>query len=154
MKICDIYSHLYANEKLLAKNGVLDELEQILNDKSLIFGKKRPDEIKKIVSQKFNSKGWADKIRVGNSRLTISYSKSKVGICFQLGNVARTYADILKLTQMGKKNTIEIGIIIVPQKIESKILGANYAQFERLSSEIIHFKDIINLPILIIGLSN
>ncbi len=154
MKICDTYSHLYASDKLTEKGNIYSEIEHILSDKNLIFGQKGPKEIKSIIAHKFNSKGWADKTRVGTSRLTISFLKSKVGICFQLGNVARTYADILKLSQLGKKNVIDIGVLIVPHKIESKILGANYAQYDRLSAEIRHFKDIINVPILVIGLSN
>lgn len=154
MKICDTYSHLYASDKLAAKEGIYSEIEQILTDNNLVFGQKRPKQIKSVIADKFNSKGWADKTRVGTSRLTISFLKGKVGICFQLGNVARTYADILKLSQLGKKNVIDIGVIIVPHKIESKKLGANYAQYDRLSAEIRHFQDIINVPILVIGLSN
>lgn len=154
MKICDTYSHLFATEKLKAKDSLLQEIESILTDNSITFGKKRPSEIKSIIGEKFAEKGWADKIKVGQSRLTISFLKQKVGVCFQLGNVARTYADILKLGQLGKKNVIEVGVIIVPHKIESKLLGANYAQYDRLSSEVKHFQDIINLPILVIGLSN
>jgi len=154
MKICDTYSHLYAADKLKAKEGILQELENILTDRQIIFGQNRPQEIKSKVNIKFNNKGWADNIRVGKSRLTISFLKSKVGVCFQLGNVARTYADILKLSQLGKKNIIDVGVIIVPHKIESKKLGANYAQYDRLANEVKHFEDIINTPILIIGLSN
>ena len=154
MKICDTYSHLYAADKLKAKGNVLSEIESILTNGQLIFGKSRPSQIKASVSSQFNEKGWADKIRVGQSRLTISFLKAKVGVCFQLGNVARTYADIMKLSQLGKKNVIDVGVIIVPHKIESKKLGANYAQYDRLSAEINHFEDIINTPILVIGLSN
>jgi len=154
MKICDTYSHLFAEDKLNLKNNLYLEIQEILTDNSLNFGDKRPNEIKIAINSKFNRKGWADKIKVGNSRLTINFLKNKVGVCFQLGNVARTYADILKLAQLGKRNVIEIGIIIVPHKIESKLLGANYAQYDRLSTEIKHFGDIINLPILVIGLSN
>lgn len=154
MKICDTYSHLFADDKLVKKGNIYCELEDILTDHSIIFGKKSPGQVKALVGHKFNAKGWADKIKVGNSRLTISFLKSKVGVCFQLGNVARTYADILKLSQLGKKNVIDIGVIVVPHKIESKILGANYASYDRLSTEIKHFGDIINVPILVIGLSN
>jgi len=154
MKINDTYSHLYADDKLKNKGTILDEIKSVLIDDNLVFGINNPKEIKKIVNDRFNEKGWADKTKVGNSKLTISFLKSKVGLCFQLGNVARTYADILKLSQLGKKNIIEVGVIIVAHKIESKKMGANYAQFERLEKEIKHFGDIINVPILVIGLSN
>ncbi|WP_343604332.1 BglII/BstYI family type II restriction endonuclease [Fluviicola sp.] len=154
MKICNTYSHLYALDKLKSKNTILKEIEEIVNEPQLLFGINRPEEIKSKINLRFNDLGWTDKAKVGNSRLTISFLKNKVGVCFQLGNVARTYADILKLAQMGKKNVIDVGIIIVPHKIESKMLGANYAQYDRLATEIKHFEDIINVPILVIGLSN
>jgi len=86
--------------------------------------------------------------------LTITFLKKKVGICFQIGNVARTYADILKLSQLNKKGIIDVGVIIVPHKNESKLMGANYAQFERLVKELAQFKEIVPTPIIVIGLSN
>ncbi|MCK6463064.1 MAG: hypothetical protein L6Q29_04610 [Candidatus Pacebacteria bacterium] len=154
MKICERHSHLDALEKMEEKDGILEEIEEILTDTSLYFGRNNPKEINVKISGKFNSHGWADRVRVGNSKLTISFLKSKVGVCVQLGNVARTYADILKLSQLGKKKVIDVGIIVVPDKVESRLLGANYARYDRLAKEIVHFADIINTPILIIGLSN
>lgn len=86
--------------------------------------------------------------------LSISFLKSRVGVCFQIGNVARTYADILKLNQLNKKGIIDVGVIVVPHKLESKKMGANYAQFDRLANELSQFSDIISAPIIVIGLSN
>ena len=118
------------------------------------FGKDFPKEIKAKVSERFNQNGWADKVKVGNSNLTVSFVKSKVGVCFQIGNVARTYADILKLASLNQKGIIDVGIIIVPHKLESKLMGANYAQFDRLAKELNQFIDIVPCPILVLGLSN
>lgn len=154
MKVGDSYNHLDAAERLKTKNGLLAEIETILTEPGLSFGKNRPSAIKKTISHKFNMKGWADKIRVGNTRLTINFLRAKVGICFQLGNVARTYADILKLAQLGERKVIDVGIIVVAHKAESTKMGTNYAQFERLSAEIEYFHDIIKIPILVIGLCN
>lgn len=154
MKICDKYDHLNALEKLKARGHILMEIENILNHNSIEFGKDHPSKIKSSLSEKFNHKGWADKVKVDKTKLTINYLKSKVGVCIQLGNVARTYADILKLSQLHSKQIIDIGVIVVPHKIESRKLGTNYAQYERLSQEVDHFKNIINVPILIIGLIN
>jgi hypothetical protein len=152
MKICEKYDHLNALEKLKNRGTILAEIESILNHNQIEFGKDHPSKIKSSLSEKFNHKGWADKVKVDRSKLTINYLKSKVGVCIQLGNVARTYADILKLSQLHYKQIIDIGIIVVPHKLESKKLGTNYAQYERLSQEVSHFKDIIKVPILVIGL--
>lgn len=154
MKICDQYNHHSGLEKILNKENLLKEIQTIINDKEITFGKVRPCEIKSRVSQKFNEHGWADNVKVDKSRLTISFLKSKVGVCFQIGNVARTYADLLKLSQLYKKEVINVGVIVVPHKFESKLLGANYAQYERLAKELSLFSDIISTPILLIGVSN
>ena len=154
MKVCDKYYHLNALEIIQSKDGVQKELFDLVNTVELTFGINPSVEIKRKISDRFNRKGWADKVKVGNSNLTISFIKSKIGVCFQIGNVARTYADILKLMQLHKKGIIDVGIIYVPHKIESKKMGANYAQYDRLAKELAQFKDIITAPILVIGLSN
>jgi len=154
MKICDQYSHHKGLEKIQGKNGLLKEIKLIVTHNDLTFGTTPPKEIKAAIGDRFNQKGWADKVKVGNSNLTISFMKSKVGVCFQIGNVARTYADILKLSQLNKKRIIDAGVIIVPHKIESKLMGANYAHYDRLANELSQFSDIVSTPILVIGLSN
>ena len=133
---------------------MLEEIKEILAHSGLTLGKNRPSQIKSKISERFNDRGWADKVRVGKTKLTISFLKSNVGVCFQIGNVARTYADILKLTALNKRGIIDVGVMIVPHKLESKLMGANYAQFDRLTNELGQFKEIISTPILVLALSN
>jgi hypothetical protein len=154
MKTRDQYNFHNGLERLQEKIGILEEIQEILTNNNLAFGSNHPKEIKIKTNERFNQKGWADKVKVGNSNLTISFIKSKVGICFQIGNVARTYADILKLCFLNNKKLIDVGVIIVPHKLESTMMGTNYAQFDRLVKELAQFADIINAPILILGLSN
>jgi hypothetical protein len=153
MKLFDQFDHLKAL-KLVQDKNLYRELIEIVSLDNLSFGKKRPNEIKNIIGDRFDEKGWADKVKVVTSNLTISFKKSGIGVCFQIGNVARTYADILKLMALHQKGAIEVGAIIVPGTKESKILGANYASYERLEREIILYKEIIAVPLLVIGLSN
>lgn len=153
MKIFDQYDHLKAL-KLIQDKNLYRELIDIVSLAGLSFGEKRPNEIKSIIGYRFDEKGWADRVKIVTSNLTISYKKSGIGVCFQIGNVARTYADILKLMALHQKSIIEVGVIIVPGKEESKILGANYASYERLERDVILYKDIITVPVLVIGLSN
>lgn len=154
MKNSDQYSHRNALEIIQSKDNIMSELNDIVNISDIKFGTHSPNNIKTIISDRFNEKGWADKVKVGRSNLTISFLKSKIGVCFQIGNVARTYADILKLMQLHHKGVIDAGVIFVPHALESKKMGANYAQYERLSKEIVHFKEIITMPVLVIGISN
>lgn len=154
MKISNIFSCLEAEKKFKTKKKCFLEIKKILDMKDIMFGLHGTKEIKQKISNRFNTRGWADKIKIRKTNLTISFLKNRVGVCCQLGNVARTYADVLKLALMYKNKTIDIGVIIVPHKLESKMLGANYAQYERLTNEMEALNDIINVPILIIGLSN
>lgn len=154
MKICDMHDHKGAYQVLIGKDGIWSEINNIFNN-PLVFGKVKPQRIKISLSKEFNRLGWADRVKIhNNNRLTISFLKDKVGICIQLGNVARTYADLLKLTYLGNKRIIDVGVIFVPDEIESKIMGANYARYDRLSREIEVFGEIIDIPLLIISLGN
>lgn len=154
MIVSKTHNHRNASKILVNKQKILDEIFHVLNDSSIILGRINSTLIKNKINYKFNHLGWADRVRVGNSNLTIGFVKSKVGVCFQIGNVARTYADILKLMQLHKMGVIETGIIIVPDKEESKKMGANRAQFERLEKELMQFQEVIHTPILLIGIKN
>lgn len=154
MKIISQYNHHKGLEHIQSKDGIFKEIRDNLTNNNLKFGTTPPKIIKEKTNERFNQNGWADKVKVGASNLTINFLKKKVGICFQIGNVARTYADILKLSQLNKKGIIDVGVIIVPQRIESKLMGANYAQFERLVKELAQFKEIVSTPIIVFGLSN
>jgi hypothetical protein len=154
MKIVNQYNHNKGLEHIQIKDGIFKEIKDVLTNNNIKFGNTPPKQIKAKTNERFNQVGWADKVKIGTSNLTINFLKKKVGICFQIGNVARTYADILKLSQLNKKGIIDVGVMIVPQKNESKLMGANYAQFERLVKELAQFKEIIPTPIIVIGLSN
>ena len=101
MKICDRYEHQNAMAVLEQKIS-FKEFAAIIEVPQLTFGRDNPKYIKSVVSERFNEKGWADRVRiVASTNLTINYMKNKVGVCFQLGNVARMYADLLKLETLG-----------------------------------------------------
>jgi hypothetical protein len=155
MKICEKLNHRDAEKILLSKGSLLREVTNIVQDSNLKFGRDNPQRIKSLIADKFNQKGWADRVKVSEkTNLTINFMKSRVGVCFQLGNVARIYADLLKLQALGRSGKIDVGVIIVADGHESKLLGANYASYDRLKKEMQVFSEIINIPILIISLSN
>ncbi|MFC1618913.1 BglII/BstYI family type II restriction endonuclease [Candidatus Neomarinimicrobiota bacterium] len=156
MKIESRYNHLSAVEIIKSKSQIAEEVESIFNNSTIKFFRGLTKSTKKDINTRFNNYGWADKIRVGTerSRLTISFLKSRVGICVQFGNVSRTYADILKLCYLGNNGIIDAGIIAVPSQVESRKLGTNYARYDRLEREFELFRSIINIPVLVLGLSN
>lgn len=153
MRICNIYSHKAGTEILNIK-GSANELTAAIETCPVKFQKGAPARIKKHISDNLTSNQWVDNVTVGNSRLTINFLKEEIGVCFQIGNVARTYADILKLNHLGNKGIIDVGIIVVPHEVESRSLGTNYANFDRLQKEIQLFSSEINTPMVVIGISN
>lgn len=153
MRICNIYSHKGGSEILRSK-AASGELTDAIENCTIKFQKGAPAAIKRDISDVLTSKQWVDKVRVGKSRLTINFLKEDIGVCFQIGNVARTYADILKLNHLGNKGIIDVGIIVVPHEVESRSLGTNYASFDRLQNEIQLFSNEIITPIVVIGISN
>ena len=153
MKICDYYSHRESLEIIKSKN-ILSEIEACINEVDIDFKRGNPSAIKNAVSDNFNRQGWADRINVKDSRLTINFLKSRIGVCLQIGNVARMYADILKLCYLFDVGLIDAGVLCVPHQYESSLLGANYARFDRLRNEIMLFQNIINSPLLLVCLSN
>jgi hypothetical protein len=154
MKICDKYEHQNAYY-VLEQKVEFSEVVSIVEVPGLIFGRDNPKYIKAVVSERFNEKGWADRVKVVPTvNLTINFMKNKVGVCFQLGNVARMYADLLKLETLGLDDKIDVGVIILPDALESSKLGANYARFDRLKKELQVFSRIFTLPMMVISLSN
>ncbi|MFT5723044.1 MAG: hypothetical protein ACI9JN_000149 [Bacteroidia bacterium] len=153
MKISNYYSSRIGDTVLKTKQCHI-EIQQAIESCPYKLKKGAPADIKKHIVNNLTALTWADKVKVGNSRLTINFLKDKIGVCFQIGNVARTYADILKLNYLYHHGIIEVGVIIVPHGLESKMLGANYASFERLKKEIILFQNEIVLPVVIYGISN
>lgn len=155
MKISEKYNYRDAEKILSKKASLLSELFGAVQQDDLRFGYDSPQKINASIAEKLNEKGWADRVKVSDAtNLTINFMKNHVGICVQLGNVARIYADLLKLETLGVNGRIDVGIIVVPGGPESKMLGANYARFDRLKKEMQVFSGIITLPILIISLSN
>ncbi|MDZ4178335.1 MAG: BglII/BstYI family type II restriction endonuclease [Coriobacteriia bacterium] len=110
-----------------------------------------PRHIRQVWKRSFEQLGWAGDVPVRGSNLTVGYIREDVAVCIQLGNVARTYADMLKLQALFASDRIEVGVIVVPSDKWARELGSNHACFTRLEREIALFADVINLPLLVVG---
>jgi|TARA_B100000959_G_C14700440_1_gene508580 hypothetical protein len=95
------------------------------------------------------SKGFPSEVQLSpDHRITITTMKENIGICLQLGNIARAPYDLLKLSYFYNHDNSFQGIIICPIDPD-----ANKAYFERVISELKDlFKDVIQLPIRVIGI--
>ena len=154
MKVAAVHDHNHGKEKFDTEPGLRDELFDLFTRQEIDFETMDPRDIKRVVAKGFNQKGWADSVCVGKSNLTISFLKCGVGLCFQLGNVARTYADLLKLQFLFQQGSISLGVVVVPVMHASRQLGSNHASYDRLVTEIEMFRDIISAPIVVIGIES
>ena len=67
--------------------------------------------------------------------------------------MSRFYADLLKLEYLYQKGRANSAVYIIPTKKVSKLLGSNVAHFERFTSELKLFTEIITVPLLVIGIN-
>lgn len=108
-------------------------------------------ELRSTWQTRFAEEGWVMDYSLGNTNLTIPYFKDKVGVCIQLGNVCRVYADLIKLRSLFLMEKITCGVITVPSIQFSKQLGSNHADYARLDRDLEVLYRAIELPLLVLA---
>lgn len=99
------------------------------------------------------SSGWSGELDVSkDSGMTITSMKDEVGLCLQTGNVARIYADLIKLQTLYLDDAIKAAAIVVPSQPVALLLGSNVAQATRLERELEIFKKAYHVPTLVFAL--
>ena len=102
---------------------------------------------------KLKELGWSGEIKLAaDSDMTVTSTKNEIGLCLQTGNMARMYADLIKLQTMFLDNQIKAAVILVPSQDTAKLLGSNIAQAKRLERELTIFKKAYHVPTLIYAL--
>lgn len=100
------------------------------------------------------SVGWIKSFPVGKSALSIGYVRETTGMCIQMGNTCRVYADLLKLETVFRLGDIEQAVLAVPADELSSELGTNYASFSRAEQDIKALAPTISMPIVLIEIAN
>jgi hypothetical protein len=100
---------------------------------------------------RFAADGWALNYPLGSSNLTVPFLKNEVGVCIQLGNVCRVYADLIKLRSLSIEGKISCGVLAVPSFDFSQQLGSNHADYARLERDLDVLYPAIELPLLVIA---
>jgi len=97
--------------------------------------------------------GWSGEVPVARgSDMTITSMKDGVGLCLQTGNMARMYADLIKLQTLYLDNAIASAIIVVPSQPLALQIGSNIAQSARLERELEIFRKAYHVPTLLMAL--
>ncbi|MBN9091123.1 MAG: hypothetical protein J0J01_29760 [Reyranella sp.] len=97
--------------------------------------------------------GWSGEFQVSvASDMTITSLKGQVGLCLQTGNMARMYADLIKLQTLYLDGAITSAIFVVPSRPMAVKLGSNVAEANRLERELKIFTKAYHVPTLVYAL--
>lgn len=84
--------------------------------------------------------------------MSITSLKDGIGLCLQTGNMARVYADLMKLQTLYLDNAISAAVMVVPSQPIALIIGKNIAQTTRIERELEIFRKAYHVPTLVLGL--
>jgi hypothetical protein len=102
---------------------------------------------------KLKSQGWPGEVEVSHaSDITITSLRKRIGLCLQTGNMARMYADLMKLQTLYLDGAIVAAAIVIPSSPMAIVLGSNIAQAGRLERELQIFKKAYTVPTLVFAL--
>ncbi|WP_054312115.1 BglII/BstYI family type II restriction endonuclease [Mesorhizobium sp. 1M-11] len=98
-------------------------------------------------------KGWSGEVTVARgSDMSITSMRNGIGLCLQTGNMARMYADLIKLQTLYLDNAIEAAIFVLPSQPLAAAIGDNIAQATRLQRELEIFRKAYHVPTLVLSL--
>lgn len=99
------------------------------------------------------SVGWSSEVPVARgSDMTITAMKDGIGLCLQTGNMARMYADLIKLQTLYLDNALSAAILILPSQPLALAIGDNIAQASRLQRELKIFRKAYHVPTVLFAL--
>lgn len=146
-----VFSHHDGN--LIIPPSVKSEIESAIDGVRIKVIRGCAAEIRDSILSGLKRMGWAGEIEVSShSGMTITSMKDSVGLCLQTGNVARIYADLMKLQTLFMDGAISSAVIIVPSKPLASVLGSNLVQAPRLQRELSVFKKAFQVPSLVFAL--
>ncbi|MBG7614691.1 hypothetical protein IWC96_05265 [Brevundimonas sp. BAL450] len=99
------------------------------------------------------SRGWSSEVTVARgSDMSITSMREGIGLCLQTGNMARMYADLIKLQTLYLDNAIAAAVLVLPSQPVALAIGDNIAQAARLERELEIFRKVFYVPTLVISL--
>lgn len=78
--------------------------------------------------------------------------RESIGLCLQTGNMARMYADLMKLQTLYLDNAIQAAVLVLPSQPVALAIGENIAQAARLERELEIFRKAFYVPTLVVSL--
>lgn len=134
--------------------GIRSGIERVLHAIKMPLRKNCAPKLRREITKGLHVLGWSDRVPIrAKVKLTVTAINDRVGLCLQTGNMARFYADLLKLQVAFLDGNIRAAILVLPTREAARSMGSNIASFERLVKELDLFKRIITIPLIVIGFS-
>ena len=145
---CTIEGHRFGDQ--VVPRPLLTEVQQSITRVAVRPSSGKAPEIRAAVLAGLTASGWSGEVELSiDSEITITSAKNRIGLCLQTGNVARIYADLLKLQKLYADGSIIAGIMIVPSAACARTIGSNLVNSTRLLKELKLFERVITTPLAI-----
>lgn len=144
------YSHNSGDR--VVPQDVAAQVEQSLKECNGLIRPNGARQLRTAILERLRMVGWSNPVRLRAQRgLTITAMHDRLGMCLQTGNMARFYADLIKLQAQFVDGKISSAVYILPLREAAVRLGSNIANFERFTAELEIFRGVITVPILVVG---
>lgn len=145
------YSHCAGAEAV--PRIVQADVEEVIAAIEVPAEKGAAPKIRDAFLEGLKERGWSGEVQVARgSDMTITSMKQAVGLCLQTGNMARMYADLMKLQTLYLDNAIQSAVFVVPSQPLALRIGSNIAQATRLERELVIFRKAHHVPTLLYAL--
>jgi hypothetical protein len=130
------------------------EIEAAIADCTVTVERGAAPRIRESIVGHVGRSGWPGEFQVEPpSKITITSVQNKVGLCVQMGNMSRMYADLLKLQKLYIEGVVRVGAFVLPTMPISRVIGDNIANADRLQAELVIFRKVIHMPIAVFSLA-
>lgn len=151
-----VVTYNYRSGQEIIPEDIIDGVTRVISDLDHSLGKYEIKDFKDDLSAQLTTLGWSGKVSLSSrSNISITSVLRNIGLCTQTGNMARMYADLMKLQALYMDEKIKAAIFVIPTKACANSIGGNIANYERFLNELINiFSKVITVPMLIIGFGN
>jgi hypothetical protein len=151
MKLAWVYDHNNGKAEW-ARRELDDWLTDVFEAPSIALQRGATTEIRSHVRAEFEKEGWAINVKIAlESDLSVFAVKDDLAVHLQTGNMSRAPYDLLKLEYLKTTNRIAAAALAVPTRSAAFQLGSNIAHGDRIQNELLLFRHIITVPILLVA---
>jgi hypothetical protein len=151
MKLSWVYDHNNGQAEW-ARRELDDWLTDVFEAPALTLRPGVTPDIRRHVRSEFEKEGWAINVKIDpESDLSVFAVKDDLAVHLQTGNMSRAPYDLLKLEYLKTTNRIAAAALALPTKTGALQLGSNIANAERVRNELLLFRHIITVPILVVA---